>query len=63
MSKTATATIRVEIEYQVNQEFDDDVSLDDMRDDWDTFIELDDGCMPSEWEYVEVEVTNIEEVG
>ena len=25
-------------------------------------IELDDGCMPSEWEYVEVEVTNIEEV-
>ena len=47
--KKATATIRVEIEYQVNQEFNDDVSLDDMRDNWDTFIELDDGCMPSEW--------------
>ena len=60
MGKTATATIPLVVEYDVQQTFEDDMDLDDMRDEWDEFIELPEGCMPKEWEYCEVTVGAIE---
>ena len=60
MSRKATATILVTIEYDVEQTFKDDVPLDNMRDHWDEFIEPPEGCLPKEWDYVEVEVSKIE---
>tara|TARA_Y100001938_G_C7953636_1_gene360571 strand:- start:86 stop:295 length:210 start_codon:yes stop_codon:yes gene_type:complete len=60
MGKTATATITLVVEYDVQQTFEDDMSIHDMRDNWDEFIELPEGCMPKEWEYCEVTVGAIE---
>ena len=59
MGKVATALIQVTIEYEVDQTFEDDMSIHDMRDNWDTFVELEEGYMPKEWEYVEVEISRI----
>ena len=56
MSKTATATIRVEFEYEVEQEFDEGVSFEDMEDNWDTFIELPESSILKEWECVDVNI-------
>ena len=56
----ARATVMATIEYDVNQTFDNGVSIDDMRDKWTEYIELPDGCMPKEWDYVEVEISKIE---
>ena len=56
MSKTATAIITLTVEYEVEQEFDDDMSPEDMKDNWDEFIELPEGCTPKEWEFVEVQI-------
>ena len=60
MSRKATATILVTVEYEVYQMFDDDVPIDDMRDYWTEYIELPQGCMPKEWDYIEVDVSKIE---
>ena len=60
MSKVATALIQVTVEYEVDQTFEDDMSIHDMRDNWDEWIELPEGCMPKEWEYIEVEISKIE---
>lgn len=60
MSRKATATVLVTIEYDVEGEFPNGVSIDDMREHWDEFIELPEGCMPKEWEYIEVEISKIE---
>ena len=59
MGKVATALIQVTVEYEVDQTFEDDMALDDMYDNWDTFVELEEGCMPDDWEYVEVEISRI----
>ena len=60
MSKAATALIQVTVEYEVDQTFEDDMSIHDMRDNWDEWIELPEGCMPKEWDYMEVEISKIE---
>ena len=60
MSKVATALIQVTIEYKVDQTFEDDMSIHDMRDNWDEWIELPEGCMPKQWDYIEVDIYNIE---
>ncbi len=59
MSRVATALIQVTVEYEVDETFDDDVSINDMRDHWTQFIELEDNGMPDEWEYIEVEISRI----
>lgn len=56
----ARATVMVTIEYDVEQTFEYGVSIKDMRDEWTEYIELPDGCMPKEWDYVEVEISKIE---
>jgi len=58
--REATATILVTIEYDVEQTFDNGVSIHDMCDNWDEWIELPEGCMPKEWDYIEVEISKIE---
>ena len=58
--REATATILVTIEYDVEQTFDTGVSIHDMRDNWDEWIELPEGCMPKQWDYVEVDISKIE---
>ena len=60
MSKVATALIQVTIEYKVDQTFEDDMSIHDMRDNWDEWIELPEDCMPKQWDYIEVDIYNIE---
>tara|TARA_B100001250_G_C19428336_1_gene626342 strand:+ start:447 stop:653 length:207 start_codon:yes stop_codon:yes gene_type:complete len=60
MGKVATALIQVTIEYKVDQTFEDDMSIHDMRDNWDEWIELPEGCMPKQWDYIEVDIYNIE---
>ena len=60
MSKVATALIQVTVEYEVDQTFEDDMSIHDMRDNWDEWIELPEGCMPKEWDYIEVDISKIE---
>ena len=50
----------VTIEYDVEETFEYGVSIEDMRDEWTEYIELPDGCMPKEWDYVEVEISKIE---
>jgi hypothetical protein len=60
MSKVATALIQVTVEYEVDQTFEDDMSIHDMRDNWDEWIELPEGCMPKEWDYIEVYISKIE---
>jgi len=60
MSRKATATILVTVEYDVDQTFDDGVSIDDMRGYWNEWIELPRGCMPKEWDYIEVDISKIE---
>lgn len=59
MSRVATALIQVTLEYEVDETFDDGVSIHDMRDNWTEFQELPEGCMPDEWEYIEVEISRI----
>ena len=59
MSRVATALIQVTIEYEVDETFDDDVSINDMRDHWTKFIELEDNGKPDEWEYIETEISRI----
>ena len=56
----ARATVMVTIEYDVEQTFKDDMTIHDMRDNWDQWIELPEGCMPKEWDYVEVDISKIE---
>ena len=60
MGKVATALIQVTIEYKVDQTFEDDMSIHDMRDNWDEWIELPEDCMPKQWDYIEVDIYNIE---
>ena len=60
MSRKATATVLVTVKYDVEQTFDNGVSINDMRDHWDEQIELPEGCMPKEWDYIEVDVSKIE---
>ena len=60
MGKVATALIQVTVEYEVDQTFEDDMSIHDMRDNWDEWIELPEGCMPKQWDYIEVDIYNIE---
>ena len=60
MSRKATATVLVTVKYDVEQTFDNGVSINDMRDHWDEWIELPVGCMPKEWDYIEVDVSKIE---
>ena len=38
MGKVATALIQVTVEYEVDQTFEDDMSIHDMRDNWDEWI-------------------------
>ena len=59
MGKVATANIVITLEYSVEQTFEDDMSIHDMRDNWNTFVELEEGYMPKEWDYVEVEISRI----
>ena len=59
MSRVATALIQVALEYEVDETFDDGVSIHDMRDNWTEFIELPEDCMPDDWEYIEVEISRI----
>ena len=59
MGKTATATITLVVEYDVQQTFEDDMALSDMRDNWSEFIELPEDCIPDDWEYIEVEISRI----
>ena len=59
MSRVATALIQVTLEYEVDETFDDGVSIHNMRDNWTEFIELPEGCMPDDWEYIEVEISRI----
>ena len=59
MSRVATALIQVTLEYEVDETFDDGVSIHDMRDNWTEFQELPESCMPDEWEYIEVEISRI----
>ena len=42
MSKVATATIVITLEYEVQQTFEDDMSIHDMRDGWEVFMDLND---------------------
>ena len=56
----ARATVKVTIEYDVEQTFKDDVSIHDMRDGWNKWIEPPEGCIPKEWDYVEVDISKIE---
>jgi len=42
MSKVATATIIITLEYEVQQTFEDDESIHDMRDNWEVFMDLND---------------------
>ncbi len=56
----ATATVMVTIEYDVEETFEYGTSIEVMRDEWTEYIELPDGCMPKEWDYVEVEISKIE---
>ena len=63
MSKTATATIRVEFEYEVEQEFDEGISFEDMDDNWNTFIELPESSIPKEWECVDMNSHNMLPLG
>tara|TARA_R100000781_G_scaffold19484_1_gene14948 strand:- start:461 stop:667 length:207 start_codon:yes stop_codon:yes gene_type:complete len=60
MSRKATATMLVTIEYDVDQTFDNGVSINNMREYWDEWIEPPEGCLPKEWDYVEVDVSKIE---
>lgn len=60
MSRKATATILVTIEYDVDQTFENGVSINEMREYWDEWIELPEGCLPKEWDYIEVDVSKIE---
>ena len=50
----------VTIEYDVDQTFEYGVSINDMRDQWDKWIEPPEGCIPKEWDYVEVDISKIE---
>ena len=56
----ATATVKVTIEYDVDQTFEYGVPINDMRDQWDKWIEPPEGCIPKEWDYVEVDISKIE---
>ena len=73
MSKVATATILVTLEYDVVQTFDDDVSVYDMRDGWNVFMDLNDyeyenipeyrhikRVIPKEWLVIEEDINHIE---
>ena len=40
MSRVATANIVITLEYDVEQTFEDDMSIHDMRDNWSEFINL-----------------------
>ena len=73
MSKVATATILVTLEYNVEQTFDDDVSVYDMRDGWNVFMDLNDydyenipeyrhikRVIPEEWLVIEEDINHIE---
>jgi len=73
MSKVATATILVTLEYDVEQTFDDDVSVYDMRDGWNVFMDLNDydyenipeyrhikRVIPEEWLVIEEDINHIE---
>ena len=73
MSKVATATILVTLEYDVEQTFDDDVSVYDMRDGWNVFMDLNDyeyenipeyrhikRVIPKEWLVIEEDINHIE---
>ena len=61
MSKVARANILVTIEYDVEQTFEDDVSIHDMRDGWNRFINLNDNnVIPQEWSVIEEDINHIE---
>ena len=42
MSRVATATILITLEYKVDQTFEDNISIHDMRDGWEVFMDLND---------------------
>ena len=70
MSKVARAKILVTIEYDVEQTFEDDVSIHDMRDGWSKFININDlaedgvftfdSVIPQEWSVIEEDINHIE---
>ena len=61
MSRVARANILVTIEYDVEQTFEDDMSIHDMRDNWSEFINLNDNSViPKEWSVIEEDINHIE---
>ncbi len=73
MSRVATATIVITLEYEVEQTFEDDISIHDMRDGWDVFMDLNDyeyenipeyrhikQVIPEQWSVLTEDIEHIE---
>ena len=73
MSKVAKANIVITLEYDVEQTFEDDMSIHDMRDGWEVFMDLNDyqyentpeyrhikQVIPKEWSVIEQDINHIE---
>lgn len=73
MSKVATANIVITLEYSVEQTFEDDMSIHDMRDNWEVFMDLNDyqyenipeyrhikRVIPDDWSVIQEDIEHIE---
>ena len=61
MSRVATANIVITLEYDVEQTFEDDMSIHDMRDNWEVFMDLNNNSViPKEWSVIEEDINHIE---